>query len=300
MTIDQQPSLRLVDRMPLGTDICATSAANLALWLHDLRYFFPRRAIDLDRGCCSRYSRRGCPAIGGRRDCGSAGRPCSGRNQVGFSSTTSQGQIGLLEISNIELQRVDATLIHHILDPMDTCLRDVIFAPDSSRHRSAFATDADYAMLISPRALDRRDIKPKSIAMLVGTFDMYLDAAVGIVASHARTTLLAAGFANFLVRGPGDGGDAFAWLECLRISESDLRMEDGAGDMNPIVVCRPLERLSWIYRPPKVLLALAVKVGCLYSHLFFQSLALPFLFGLLLVRDLGRLHKVMLGGLNCA
>lgn len=267
VTVHQQASLRLVDRVPLGADVRATSYADLANRLHDLRQFFLWRAVHLDRGCCSRYRHRGSPAIDGCRDCSGASRPCSGRNQVGLAGTTCQGQISLLEVPNIELQHIDSALIHHILHVMDIRLWNMIFAPYSCRHCAALATDADYVMLIPPGALDGRYIKTEGIALLVCTFDMHLDTTVWVVAVHTSTALLPTGFADLLVQSPRDGGDAFTWLKCLCISEFDFWVENGTGDMYPVVVCRPLERLSWVYGPAEVLLALAVEVSRLQCDL---------------------------------
>lgn len=174
----------------------------------------------------------------------------------------------------------------------------MVFAPNSCRHRPALATDADYVVLVPARALDRRYVKAKGIAMLVSTFDMDLDTAIGIVAIHASTSLFPTSLAGLVVQSSGYGRDAFAGLECFRIPELDFWVEDGTGNVYPVVICRLLERLPWVDGPTEVFLAFAVEISCLQGHFLLQPLALSLLVRLLLVRNPRGLYKVMLGRLN--
>jgi len=79
----------------------------------------------------------------------------------------------------------------------------------------------------------------------------------------ASTPLLVAGVAYFVVLGSCDGGNAFARLQCFGAPKLDLGGPDGAGDMNPVVICRPLERFARVDGPVEVLLPLAIVLSCL-------------------------------------
>lgn len=179
---------------------------------------------------------------------------------------------------------------------MDRVLGRMLFAPDCCRHRPALSADADNVVLVSSRTLDRCDIKSKSVTVLMCTLDM--NGSTAVVASHAGTTLRLAGFAHLLVPSAGNRRDALARLECLCVSKFDLGGKDGAGDMNPVFVCRLLQRLSRVDRSAEVFLPFPVELSCLHGHLLFLSLSLAFLLCLFLMRDLGRLHEVMNGGLD--
>lgn len=129
-------------------------------------------------------------------------------------------------------------------------------------------------------------------------FDMNWSTAV--MTSHAGTTLRLASFAHLLVSSAGNQRDALAGLECLCVSKFDLGCEDGAGDMDPIFVCCPLERLSGVDRPAEIFLPFSVELSCLDGHLLLLSLTLAFLLSLFLMRDLGRLYEIMNSGLDRA
>lgn len=134
--------------------------------------------------------------------------------------------------------------------------------------------------------------------MLVCTFDV--NRSTAMVTCHAGTTLRLAGFAHLLVPSAWNRRDALAGLECLCVSKFHLRSEDGAGDMNPVFVSCPLERLSGVDRSAEIFLSFSVELSCFHCHLLFLSLPFAFLLGLFLVRDLGGLDEVMNGGLNRA
>lgn len=119
-----------------------------------------------------------------------------------------------------------------------------------------------------------------------------------VVTWYTSAALLLADFTHFLITRPGNRGDALAGLEGLGVCEFDLGSEDGAGYVDPIVVCRPLQRFPGVYRSAEFLLEFSVEIGCLLGRLLLQPFALALLFGFLLMRYLGRLHKVMLGSLD--
>jgi hypothetical protein len=118
-------------------------------------------AVDMCRGRAARHRRRGCSAVGGG-DRGGVGHLCREGDLVCLSGTTSQGQIGLLEISYVELKRVDVAVFDRVVHEVDNGLRrDVFFTPDSGGHGTALAIDGDNVELVTPRSLNRRDVKAK-------------------------------------------------------------------------------------------------------------------------------------------
>lgn len=79
----------------------------------------------------------------------------------------------MLVALHIELQRAETRLVHNIMHPMNDGLGgDVIFAPDSSRHRPALTIGGHGVNLIAARALDWCDVKPEQVAGLTCTFNV--------------------------------------------------------------------------------------------------------------------------------
>jgi hypothetical protein len=127
---------------------------------------------------------------------------------------------------------------------------------------------------------------------MVGTLNMHW--SVALRASNASTTRLLADFARLCIPCPGYGWNSLGRAESLSQAELDLRSEDGAGNVYPIVVRGTLERFARVDWAVHVDLLLSVVLGGLQSRFLFRSLALLFLLGFLLVRDLRRLDKIML------
>lgn len=48
----------------------------------------------------------------------------------------------------------------------------MFFAPKGGRHGPTLAVDRDDVELVAPGSLDGRDVEPKNIAVLMGTFNM--------------------------------------------------------------------------------------------------------------------------------
>lgn len=174
----------------------------------------------------------------------------------------------------------------------------MLFAPNSCRHGSTLITNGDNVVLVSTRAFDRCDVETEDMPSLVRTFDVHWSAT--LLTRHASAIVRLANLADLLKTSPRNGRNSFARLQSLCISKFDLWCEDSAGNVDPIVVCRPLQGLSRVDGPAIVLLTLPVEIGCFNSHLLLQSLTFAFLLGLLLVGYLWRFHKVMISELNRA
>lgn len=179
---------------------------------------------------------------------------------------------------------------------MNRILWRVFFAPDRCGHGTALAANADNVVLIASRTLDGGNVESKYVAMLVRTCNM--DRSTTVMAGHACAALRLADFADFLVSSPGDGRNAFARLERFCTAKFHLGGEDSTGDVDPVLIRSPLQRLSGIKRSTQILLTFSIEVGSLDSQFLVLPLAFAFLLGLLLVRNLRRFHEVMNGGLD--
>jgi hypothetical protein len=129
----------------------------------------------------------------------------------------------------------------------------------------------------------------------MGALDV--DWGVAMVAVHTRSVVSPADLAHLGVPRPRNHGDTFAGTEGLGIPKLDLGRPDSAGDVNPVVVGRPLQRFTRVDRAVHLFLLLAVVVGRLLGVFTLHPLSLTLLLGLLFVRigDLGLLNKVVRG-----
>lgn len=168
----------------------------------------------------------------------------------------------------------------------------MLFAPYKRCHCTALIANADNIVLISSRSLYRCDVESHGAVGLASTLDMKRSTAV--MARYAGAAPLMTDSANFLVFGSRNGRDPFAWLERLRVAKLDLGSEDRAGHMDPIVVGGLLQRFPGNDRSSELLLSFSIELGCFHGLFFLLSLALTLFLGLLLVRDLRRLYKIML------
>jgi hypothetical protein len=130
----RKPSfLRLVDGVPLGADVDAARETDLAPRLDRRRALLRVVAVD-NRGGRGSAVRR---VHGYRR-----GRPGGERDLVRLSRAAGQGQVGLLEVLDVELERVQAAAIDGVFHPMNNLLRRHVFlAPDGRGHSAGFAVD---------------------------------------------------------------------------------------------------------------------------------------------------------------
>jgi hypothetical protein len=124
-----------------------------------------------------------------------------------------------------------------------------------------------------------------------------VDWGVAMVAVHTRSLVSPADLAHLGVPRPRNQGDTFAGTEGLGITKLDLGGPDSAGDVNPVVVGRPLQRFARVDRAIHLFLLLAVVVGRSLGIFTLHPLSLTLLLGLLFVRirDLGLLDKVVCG-----
>jgi hypothetical protein len=78
-----------------------------------------------------------------------------------LANCTSQGQISLFEVLNVELQSIKASLgVDNLVHRMEDSLGgNVILAPDSSRHGSDFSVNVNDIELLAARTFHRHDIE---------------------------------------------------------------------------------------------------------------------------------------------
>lgn len=135
------------------------------------------------------------------------------------------------------------------------------------------------------------------MSLLPSTF--YMIRYATLVTRDASTTLLVARLTHFVISGSCDGGNAFAGFQCFGTPKPDLGGPNGACDVNPIVICSPLEWFSRVDGPVEILLPLAVILGCLSCLLNLDSFTFTiFIRHLLLVmRELRLFDKILLGDL---
>lgn len=171
--------------------------------------------------------------------------------------------------------------------------RQMVLAPNTSRHRAADTVHGNEPGRIPSRPLDRCDLKPKGVACLVGTFDV--NRGMAVVALYTRSIDLLADLARFCVLIPGDQGDALAGTEGFGVAKLDLVRKHGAGNMDPVVVRCPFERLAGVDRAVHLFLLLTVVIGRALGVLPFHPLPLPLLLRLLFVRigDFGVFHEIV-------
>jgi hypothetical protein len=171
VTIGELPLLRRVYRPPSQGDVYTARDAHLLSWVLRIGSSINHLGVArLSPGAVGRR-RRGCSAV----SCldRSPGQLRRRRHQGGLANGSCQGEVGLLEVLDVELEGVQSRLVDHIVDPVDNGLgRQVVFAPQQCRHGPALAIDRHDVELISPRAFDRRNVKSKYMTFLPGTFNV--------------------------------------------------------------------------------------------------------------------------------
>lgn len=165
MAVGQPALLRLVDGMPLRADIDAAGKADLASRLR--RCGAQIRSVAVDERC----SRRPAVRLRRRRRCGHLGGE---GDLVRLPRAAGQGQVGLLEVLDVELERVQTAVIDGVLHLVDDGLRrDVLLTPNGGGHSAAIAVNGDDVELVATRALDRGDVESKQVPSLVSTLNMH-------------------------------------------------------------------------------------------------------------------------------
>ena len=230
----------LVDGMPLGADVNTTRQADLAARLEGARSGAIVVAVHHDG------ERR--PSVLVKRGRGRERRHFRGDSDlVGLSRAACQGQIGLFVILHVELEGIRARLRHSFVHPMDRGLgRQVVLAPNAGRHGTGLAVEGDNPGLIPARALDRRHVKPKDVAGLMGTLNVHR--SVAVMALNTSTVPSFADLAHFRILSPRNQGNAFAGTEGLGVAKLDLGRPDCTGDVHPVVVRGPLEGFAGVDR----------------------------------------------------
>lgn len=171
VAIGELPLLRRVYRPPSQSDVYAARDAHLLSWVLRVGSSVHHLGVArLSPGAVGRR-RRGCSAI----SCldRSPGQPRRCRHQGGLANGSCQGEVGLLEVLDVELKGIQPRLVNHIVDPVDDGLGgQVVFAPKQRRHGSALAIDRDNVELIPPRAFDGGNVKAEDMTFLPGAFDV--------------------------------------------------------------------------------------------------------------------------------
>jgi len=176
----------------------------------------------------------------------------------------------------------------------------MVLAPNASRHGAADTVHGNEPGRIPSGPLDWCDLEPKGVAGLVGAFDV--DWGMAVVTLYTRSIGLLADLAHFSVLVPRDQGDALARTEGFGVAKLDLVRKHGAGNMNPVVIGCPFERLARVDRAVHLFLLLVVVIGRALRVLPFHPLPLPLFLGLLFMRigDLGVFDEVVHRVLNRA
>jgi len=246
--------VRLIDWVPLGTDVDVASQADLGPCLDRIRRVILVVTVDRcdQRGSSVRLSRnrRGrCRVL-----------RCDG-DLICLSRAPCQSQVGLLEILNVKLQGVETTILpDNFIHWVDCGLgRRVLLTPDSSRHDAALSVDRNDVVLVTTRAFDWGDLKSQNISSLVAAFDVNRCAA--LVTVHASSAVFFAGFAHFSESRLRNEGHSLTWSECLGFAKLDFGRPNSTGNMNPVVVGSPLQGFPGIHRAIHLFLFLAVIFG---------------------------------------
>ena len=92
-------------------------------------------------------------------------------DQSCFSDGTSQRQVGLLEVSNIKLQRIEpGRCIDNVVHSVHNRFRwNMLLAPNSGRHGADFPINVDNAELVPTRTFHGRDVETQHITGLMCT-----------------------------------------------------------------------------------------------------------------------------------
>jgi hypothetical protein len=169
----------------------------------------------------------------------------------------------------------------------------MVLAPNTGRHGAADTVHGNKPGRIPSGPLDWCDFEPKGVAGLVGTFDV--DWGMAVVTLYTRPIGLLADLAHFCVLVPRDQGDALARTEGFGVAKLDLVRKHGAGNMNPVVIGCPFERLARVDRAVHLFLLLTVVIGRALGVLPFHPFPLPLFLRLLFmrIRDFGVLDKVV-------
>lgn len=117
------------------------------------------------------------------------------------------------------------------------------------------------------------------------------------MAGDTRAINFVAELASLLVSSLGNRRDALRRLQCLGVSKLDLGSPDSASNVNPVVVCSPLQRLSRVDGTVQILLSFTVIVCRFTCLLDLEFLAFTVLLRhlLLVMCELWKLNEIPLG-----
>lgn len=162
--------LERIDGPPLGTGINTASNADFLAGLLSVGDSFDFAVSQNGQDAIRSTSRRRSP------------QACLGRyprhlrchsHEIGLPHRARQREVRLLEVLHVELQRTETSFVHNVMHPMDNSLgRNVILAPDGSRHRATLSVGGHYVELVTPGTLNWRDVKAEQMTLLACTFDM--------------------------------------------------------------------------------------------------------------------------------
>ena len=180
MAVGKAAFLRIVDGPPLGCHIDAARHAHLFSRL--LRIccrlgWFAIACVKSGAVQTGDRCRRCSPSATGLH--GSARHLGCIHHQIGLSNCARQGKICLLVGLHVKLQCIQPCLGDNVVHSVSNRLRRyVIFAPEHGRHCAALSIYSHNVELITPRALDRRDIEAKQMPVLPCTLDVILGSSV--------------------------------------------------------------------------------------------------------------------------
>lgn len=180
MAIGELPFLIAVYGPPSRRNVDTAADTNLLARLSSVggrgKLFPIRRANSTDgRGtvCCRR--RRNSAGCG---ECSTAsfGRCCQ---EICLSHSSREGQISLLKILYVKLQRIEAAVADNVMHPVGNGLgRNMILAPQQGGHGTALAINCHNVKLVASRTLNRGNVESQKVACLSSTLHMKGCAAV--------------------------------------------------------------------------------------------------------------------------
>lgn len=169
-----------------------------------------------------------------------------------LANSASQREIGLLVELRINLERCPAAIIRYLMHRVDNRFDVVLLAPNCRSESSGLTVESRNRLLVLSGSFDGRDIEPELVSRFEGTRDVEgrvavvaIDTSAFVVADPISVILVLAKLAYSFVLAWGDHLEALGDRQCLCVTESDLRCEECAVHMYPVVACSRLQGFSW-------------------------------------------------------
>lgn len=118
----------------------------------------------------------------------------------------------------------------------------MFLAPNSGNHRARVLVERDGRHRVSSSSFDGCHVEPKRVATIMRTTDVKI--GVALQARHACAVVSFAKLAGLIVPKCACT-NSFYHIKTGSITELDFRMPECTVDVDPIVICGTLERLTW-------------------------------------------------------